>query len=280
VTTLVSVNQGGTSGGNSFSFQPSISDDGERVAFTSFATDLVSQSTTGFGDVFVRDLESGTTTLVSVNSTGISGGNSFSGSPILSSDAGRVAFESFATDLVSIPTSGSGDVFVRDLSAGTTSLVSVNRFGTAGGDNFSGDAVLSRDGSTVAFDSVADDLVAGDFNGMSDVFASVVGPTGDDPSTTGEPALLDPGAVDAVLTLRAVTQAVLVGQSQKPLASATVTTPGMSHSDNPRPGEQTFMGQPPTDKQARLGNPNRKPVKLTALDTVAELEGRLLLEIP
>jgi hypothetical protein len=285
VTTLVSINQSGTSGGNSTSFQPTVSDDGNRIAFTSFATDLVSLSTTGFGDVFVRDLSSGTTMLVSVNNAGTGGGNSSSGSEffsnpvVLSADGARVVFRSFATNLVSIPTSGFGDVFSRELPAGITTLVSVNRFGTAGGDFGSGDAVLSRDGSTVAFDSVADDLVAGDFNGMSDVFASAVGPSQDDPSAAAEPASLDPGAVDAVLTLRAVAQADLMGQSDKPLSSGTVTTFGMSCPDHSHPVDRTLIAQPASEKQTRLGNSNRKPAKPTALHMLVELEGQFLPEI-
>jgi hypothetical protein len=45
-----------------------------------------------------------------------------------------VAFVSYATDLVANDTSGAADVFVRDLRMATTTLVSVNRFGTGSGN--------------------------------------------------------------------------------------------------------------------------------------------------
>ena len=171
-TTLVSVNRFGTGSGNGFSFSPEISADGRFVAFSSAASDLVANDTNGTGDVFVRDLQLGTTTLVSVNRFGTGSGNSSSVSPVISPDGRFVAFQSGrAIWWPTIPT-GTGDVFVRDLQLGTTTLVSVNRFGT-------GPAIaprvphwpeISADGRFVAFSSAASDLVANDTNGTDDVF--------------------------------------------------------------------------------------------------------------
>jgi len=81
----------------------------------------------------VRDLRAGTTTLVSINRAGAAGGNGNSGGAVMSADGRFVAFSSDANDLVANDTNGGTDVFVRDLQAGTTTLVSVNRAGTDSG---------------------------------------------------------------------------------------------------------------------------------------------------
>ncbi len=183
-TTLVSVSAaGGPSDGNSVS--PAISADGNHVAFVSDATDLVSGDTNGGADVFVRDLQTGTTTLVSVSATGgpSDGGGSpipgipavlFVDRPSLSADGRHVAFESDATNLVAGDTNGIADVFVRDLQTGITTLVSVSATGgpSDGGAYFnSGSPSMSADGRYVAFQSNATNLVAGgDINFFTDVF--------------------------------------------------------------------------------------------------------------
>lgn len=171
VTTLVSVNSAGTSSGNDQSFGiPKISDDGRFVAFGSVASDLVANDTNATGDVFVRDLKTGTTVLASINSTESDSGNGDSAFPVLSADGRTVAFRSTANDLVANDNNISDDVFVRDLNSGTTILASVNSRGISGGNANSGDPVLSANGRFVAFDSEASDLVANDTNGVSDVF--------------------------------------------------------------------------------------------------------------
>jgi Tol biopolymer transport system component len=172
VTELVSINQAGTSTGNAFSSFASLSTDGRFVAFESAATDLAANDTNGDNewDVFVRDLQTGTTELVSVNAGGTASGNSSSGTPTLSANGRFVAFVSVATDLVTTPTNGTSNVFVRDLQTGNTTLVSVNAAGTAGGNGGSGNPALSADGHFVAFQSVATDLVTTPTNGTSNVF--------------------------------------------------------------------------------------------------------------
>jgi Tol biopolymer transport system component len=183
-TTLLSVNRFGTSGGNDDSRSPVISADGHFVAFASRASDLVATDTdptrdcgpsSPFGyscpaDVFVRDLQTGTTTLVSVNEAGTDSGNAFSGDASISADGRFVIFRSFASDLVATDTNGTGDMFVRDLQTGTTTLVSVNLAGTDSGNEYSYPGVISADGRFVAFESLASDLVATDTNGVVDVF--------------------------------------------------------------------------------------------------------------
>jgi Tol biopolymer transport system component len=187
-TTLVSVNRFGTGSGSGESgsppfISPAISADGRYVVFSSLASDLVANDTNGTFDVFVRDLQMGTTALVSVNRFGTGSGNSASFfSPVISADGRFVAFPSLASDLVANDTNGTNDVFVRDLQMGTTVLVSVNQFGTGSGNGSSPPTpqpsryVISADGRFVAFQSEASDLVANDTNGTTDVFVRPVAP--------------------------------------------------------------------------------------------------------
>jgi Tol biopolymer transport system component len=171
-TTLVSVNLAGINGGDDQSIKPVITPDGRFVAFHSHANDLVAADTTRAPrgaiwepDVFVRDLQTKTTTLVSVNQAGTNSGNAPSIAPVAISADGRfVAFISLATDLVVSADTLAMDVFVRDLQTKTTTLVSVNRAGTASGNGHSSEPVMSADGRFVAFMSYASDLLAADSN--------------------------------------------------------------------------------------------------------------------
>jgi Tol biopolymer transport system component len=165
---LVSGNAAGTDGGNAFSLKPSVSADGRFVAFASLATDLVpgQVDTPGTADVFVRDLVTGVTTLVSHSTAGpATAGNKSSDFPALSADGRFVAFLSAATDLIPGFVDGngsiSGDVFLYDRATGSTSLVSRSTASPSqGGAGDSSSPVLSGDGRFVAFPSAATDLVA------------------------------------------------------------------------------------------------------------------------
>ena len=107
-----------------------ISDDGRYVAFQSNATNLVNSDTNGFEDVFVRDTVAGTTTRISVNSAEVQA--DFGGmQPAISGDGQTVAFTSGATNLVGGDTNSRTDMFVRDIQAGLTERITVDRFGRA-----------------------------------------------------------------------------------------------------------------------------------------------------
>jgi Tol biopolymer transport system component len=175
-TTLVSVNRFGSAGGNNRSTEPVISPDGRFIAFISDASDLVANDTNATTDVFVRDLHTGVTTLVSINSAGTDAGNAQSGYMLgisghkLSADGRFVLFMSDASDLVPNDSNGLKDVFVHDLQTRTTTLVSINRFGTNSADKAPSRPDISADGRFVVFDSQATDLLLNDTNGKSDVF--------------------------------------------------------------------------------------------------------------
>ncbi|RJP18547.1 MAG: hypothetical protein C4529_12535 [Deltaproteobacteria bacterium] len=171
-TTRVSVGPGGVQGdNNSVVFGQAVSNDGTRVAFESFATNLVAGDTNGAKDVFVRDLTGGTTTRVSVDNTG----GQLNGESRVSAISGNgryVVFESDATNAVAGDNNGVTDIFVRDLTAGTTTRVSVSSAGAqANGASFAlGSTTVSDDGRFIVFESDATNLVAGDTNGVGDVF--------------------------------------------------------------------------------------------------------------
>jgi Tol biopolymer transport system component len=166
-TRRVSVSSAGVEG-NSDSYDPSISADGRFVAFDSYASNLVGGDTNATLDVFIRDLRNHTTRRVSVSSAGIEG-NSDSYLPSISADGRFVAFDSFASDLITDDTNGAHDIFIRDLRNHTTRRVSVSSAGIEG-DFGSYDASISADGRSVAFDSDSTNLVEGDTNDTVDVF--------------------------------------------------------------------------------------------------------------
>ena len=136
-TTRASVDSSGVQGNNS-NKSPKISSDGRYLAFASLATNLVPGDTNRTWDVFVHDTVSGTTTRVSVDSSGAEGdGNSGYGFESeyglsISSDGRYVAFDSTATNLVPGDTNGTSDVFVHDRVSGTTTRVSVDSSGAQG----------------------------------------------------------------------------------------------------------------------------------------------------
>lgn len=157
VTVRASVDSNGSQG-NFESRRPAISADGRYVAFDSFATNFAPGDTNQTADIFVHDIVTGDTELVSIDP----GGNQFRGTsskPDISADGQVVTF-----------THG-WDVYVRDRGTGVTKRASAD-MGGGGGTEFgaSKNAAISEDGRYVAFDSDADDLVPGDTGSYSDVY--------------------------------------------------------------------------------------------------------------
>lgn len=154
-------------GANGASSSPALSGSGLRVAFVSDASNLVEGDSNGVADVFVRDRD-GAMVRASVADDG-SEADGPSSQPDISADGRIVTFTSSATNLVPDDTNGQPDVFVRDLDRGTTRRVSVSSTGEQATGPSSAPAI-DADGSAVAFESSAANLVAGDTNGVADVF--------------------------------------------------------------------------------------------------------------
>ncbi len=185
---LVSVTSSGLQA-NQGNFDPSVSDQGRHVAFTSVAHNMVFGDTNGVADILVRDRDAdgdgiydepgeATTFRVSVSSTGGEANGPCSVAKI-SADGRTVVFESTADNLYTIDGNGMKDVFFHDRDPdgngffdegnGITIRASSSTFGQAGNDASSG-PVVSSDGRFIAFESRASDLVSGDTNGFWDVF--------------------------------------------------------------------------------------------------------------
>lgn len=166
-TVIVSVPSAGGQANQNCS-HADISDDGRFVVFASTATNVVPGDSNQVSDIFLRDVQLGVITRVSL---ALNGGQSDLESryPDLSGDASVCAFESMATNLVALDMNPASDVFLRDLNTGVTELVSLASAGTQGnGGSFA--PCLSRDGRFVAFHSSAPDLVIGDNNAATDIF--------------------------------------------------------------------------------------------------------------
>jgi len=175
-TKRVSVSSNGIQS-NSDSYSPSISGNGNIVAYWSDASNLVSGDTNGLYDVFLYDTVLGATKRVSVSSNGAQA-NAHSEYPSISGDGRYVVYQSEADNLVDGDTNGLHDVFLYDTVLGTTKRVSVSSNGTQG-NSYSFSASISGDGRYVAYQSEADNLVDGDINRVSDVFVydTVLGTT-------------------------------------------------------------------------------------------------------
>jgi len=177
-TRLVSRNFANTGRGDGASgwFDPlGISDDGRYVVFTSSARDLTAfTDNNSQQDVFVRDLQTNTTKLVSINKNGAGPGNNVSNVGVITPDGRFVAFTSEARDLTAIDTPGR-QAFIRDLQTNTTKLVTPNFSGTGasgGGVDPASERNLSisDNGRFVAFMADANDLVPNDTGSTRDVF--------------------------------------------------------------------------------------------------------------
>ncbi len=169
-TGLLSLVLSGSGGvvSNNDSFSPVISQDGSKIVFASTATNLVSGDTNGVEDIFVYNINTGTTTLVSHSSAGVEG-NQASFAPVFSDDANQVAFLSTATNLAPGATGGTQSLYVTNLTTGVTSLVSSDvAGGQANGLSFA--PSFSHDGTMVVFASYGTNLVTGDLNTFPDIF--------------------------------------------------------------------------------------------------------------
>ncbi|NQU49632.1 MAG: PD40 domain-containing protein [Planctomycetes bacterium] len=111
-TTRVSVGNGNVEG-NSFSYLPSISADGQIVCFDSRADNLVPNDLNGNFDVFLHDLETGLTTVVSVDPSGVVS-DFYSYGSSMSADGRFISFTSASSNLVAGDTGWLRDIFVRD----------------------------------------------------------------------------------------------------------------------------------------------------------------------
>ncbi len=150
-----------------------ISADGSRVVYTSMASDLVTGQSedTESPDVFLYDRATDTNVLVSHTSAGVTTAAGHTSEPFISADGNWVVFESDATNVVAGQTDSNGwtDLFLYDRVTGTNVLVS-HAAGAANtaANNGSFSPRVSADGSRVAYESPATNLVTGQVDGNFD----------------------------------------------------------------------------------------------------------------
>ncbi|MBZ0111510.1 MAG: hypothetical protein K8J08_03540 [Thermoanaerobaculia bacterium] len=166
-TSRVSVDSLGIEG-NGASEYPSVSGDGQFVAFQSVASNLVVDDTNGVSDVFVYEVLTGSTASASLEALGGQPSDGFSGDASLGADGQLIAFGSAATNLVANDTNGVTDVFVLDRLSGSMLRASVSSTGIEGNDGSYGISI-SADGRVVCFETHSS-LVPDDTNLEFDVY--------------------------------------------------------------------------------------------------------------
>lgn len=138
----------------------SISGDGRYVVFISSATNLTPNDSNNASDIYVRDTETGTTTLVDVSNSGDQA-NASAYWPAISYSGQYVVFFSSATNLVSGVTIPSGShLYIRDLTNQTTNIVDINSSGQVG-SAYSAytPAAVNADGRYVVFSTSSSALL-------------------------------------------------------------------------------------------------------------------------
>jgi Tol biopolymer transport system component len=150
-TTLASVGAGGPA--DIGVAEVALDQDGGRVAFGTYGANLVAGDTNNAYDIFVRDLVAGTTVEASLTNAGAQlDGDSTEAA--LSADGTRVGFASTASNAGDGAAPSKQHVYVRDLAAGTTTLVDRKADGSPA-DDWSRDLAMSADGNRFAFQSGA-----------------------------------------------------------------------------------------------------------------------------
>ncbi len=175
-TTLVSRADGADgAGADADSASPSISPAGRFVAFESAADNLSPDDDDAVQNVFVRDTYLNTTVLVSRAADG-GAAHGDSSHPAISSNGYFVAFASTADNLSTDDDDSFSNIYLRDIVAGTVSVVSRLSFGSvnlpADGDSF--DPTIDYEGRRVAYTSTANNLSSKDNNAYTNVFVTDV----------------------------------------------------------------------------------------------------------
>jgi hypothetical protein len=166
-TERISVNSTGQQGDGRSSYAI-ISTNNRYVTFVSYATNFDPDDPTPNGDIYVRDLISETTELISrgLNSQPSNGESHY---PVISNDGRFIAYHSEASNLVPGDTNNAADVFLYDRQTESTKIVSLSITGQQGNDT-SNLPTISDNGRFLVFHSWASNLIFGDTNGAIDIF--------------------------------------------------------------------------------------------------------------
>ncbi|GJD73844.1 Hint domain-containing protein [Methylobacterium goesingense] len=166
--TRVSLSSSGVQSSGGDSGTPVLSPDGTMAIFQSNARFLPQDNNTA-NDIYLKNLTTNATTLVSSSSDGVPNNGTQTYRPSFAENGSKVAFLSNASNLVPNDTNNNIDLFIKDLQSNNITRVSTASDGSqiAGATN---QYAISPDGSKVAFTSGATNLVPNDTNGRGDVF--------------------------------------------------------------------------------------------------------------
>lgn len=145
--------------GNSISYQPQLSADNKKVLFYSYASNIVNGIKVWTYNVFLKDLTTGKTVLVSERN-GVPGNNQ-SFDARMTADGKKVVFASQATNLADGVSDNTIQIYLKDMETGAISIVS-SQDGTSAlrGNGSSYGPSISDDGNRIAFYSLATNLIA------------------------------------------------------------------------------------------------------------------------
>jgi hypothetical protein len=234
-TRLVSATNAGEVG-NSVSGGGSVSSDGRWVVFSSYAQNLIPLPVGGRSQIYLRDTVEGTTTLISATRDGSAAGDGNSRVPSISADGSRITYISEATNIVGTrSTAAQVLLWVRGVPG--AALISATPDAVPVGSNGeASDAVLSADGGTVVFTSIATDLTALNSRGKEQVYAHTLAtgqtrmvsvtkeatPAGS-PAGSSDPAVSSDGSVIAF-----VSKSDLAVEPVKGIPNVYVSKPGLA----------------------------------------------------
>jgi Tol biopolymer transport system component len=192
----------GTDGGNGSVSLARFAEGGRSVVFATTDSNLGPLDANGASDLYLHDLATGDTRLLTTDPTDTSSANGSSSSPIVSEDGRVVVFTSSASDLGPSDANGAPDTYALDLSTNAIHLVSVNLSGEAAGSTGGiGVAALpSSDGTKVPFLSAASGIVPTPTTGTNAYIRDLAAGTSSLVSVGSEGAALPPGtALGAVV---------------------------------------------------------------------------------
>lgn len=195
----ISVSSGGA-GANAQSQDPDMSADGTRIVFESNANNLDIGDTGLDFDIFIRDLNLGTTTRIS-KAAGGGEADDHSFNPRISADGRYVVFESDATNLVAGDMNSASDIFLYTVETGALERISEKPDGTEA-DFGSIRPDISGDGNIVVFQSDATNLDANDMSTLDSVYVAnrsantlevLLNPAGNAIQAATDPVVSGPG---------------------------------------------------------------------------------------
>ena len=256
-TTLLSADTNGATSGDLSAVLPAVTSDGRVVAFESTSTTMTPDDFNSAPDLFVREVDTGTTSLVS-GRVGLPSATAFA-NPMpgsISADGRYVAYASHDLGPSIGDTNGVQDIFVRDVETGLVQSVSVDSVGRFTNQFHSQGCVLSADGRRVAWIMVTPgyypsssvhwrDLTTGETRVVSEVFANLGAYRYSPPAISADGRwvayeasrpthLIEPGVTDQNAGLDIILQDVEAGTNTVISRSVTGTTSGNNYSFGPR----------------------------------------------